>query len=391
MSSGHRPQARVAACLVWAAVTLALAAAFVLGAGSVIYVHDEAHGLKNGTSWQHAFVHLQAALAAATDGDEIWVTGDWYTPTSDGNREATFQLKSGVAVDGGFDGVETERDQREPSVHVTVLSGDIGTPTEFADNSYHVVTAAVGAVLDGFTIAHGNANGTAGPHDAGGGLYIPAAASMTAVDCVFWDNRGTHGAGVYVEGPTSPVFLSCHFRDNEATDGGGVYSSGALPRFEGCRFDRNEASLWGGGLFCTQSFILLANTVFFSNEADAGAGIHMRSGSRVTLLSCTLSRNLAAQGGSSLHIDGSQALVRNSIMAFDLGGTAKIVKANGATDDVRFSSVGLNYPGTGNTNFEPEFADWINGDLHLKSVVGRWNGMGWVIDFVHCPLIDRGD
>ena len=173
MSSGHRPQARVAVCLVWAAVTLAFAAAPVLGAGSVIYVRGQAHGLKNGTSWQHAFVHLQNALAAATDGDEIWVAGDWYTPTSDGNREATFQLKSGVAVYGGFDGVETERDQREPSVHVTVLSGDIGTPTAFADNSYHVVTAEGGSLIDGFTIAHGNADGAASPNDGGGGLYVP--------------------------------------------------------------------------------------------------------------------------------------------------------------------------------------------------------------------------
>jgi hypothetical protein len=85
------------------------------------------------------------------------------------DRTATFQLKEGVAVFGGFAGTETARDQRDPAANVTILSGDLNgdddnsnviynEPTR-ADNSYHVVTGADNATLDGFTITAGNANG----------------------------------------------------------------------------------------------------------------------------------------------------------------------------------------------------------------------------------------
>ncbi len=88
------------------------------------------------------------------------------------DRSATFQLKNGVAVYGGFAGTETARNQRNPAANVTILSGDIDnndsqtpiitdltTVTGNTTNSYHVVTGATGATLDGFTITAGNANG----------------------------------------------------------------------------------------------------------------------------------------------------------------------------------------------------------------------------------------
>ena len=87
-----------------------------------------------------------------------------------------------MAVYGGFAGTETARSQRNPAANVTILSGDIDnndsqTPiitdshvTGNTTNSYHVVTGATGATLDGFTITAGNANGTS-PNDSGGGMY----------------------------------------------------------------------------------------------------------------------------------------------------------------------------------------------------------------------------
>jgi hypothetical protein len=76
-------------------------------------------------------------------------------------RTATFQMKSGVALYGGFSGTETARNQRDWAANVTILSGDIGAEGDNSDNSYHVVTANntdASAVLDGFTISGGNAN-----------------------------------------------------------------------------------------------------------------------------------------------------------------------------------------------------------------------------------------
>ncbi|MEL7664284.1 MAG: right-handed parallel beta-helix repeat-containing protein [Methanosarcina mazei] len=42
-------------------------------------------------------------------------------------------------------------------------------------------------------------------------------------------------------------------------------------------------------------------------------------------------------------------------------------------------------------NTDPIFADPSNGDFHLKSEKGRWDGFKWVTDSITSPLIDSGD
>jgi len=97
---------------------------------------------------------LQTALTVAVSGYEIWAAVGTYKPTSDVNdRTATFQLKDGVALYGGFAGTETARSDRNPAARITILSGDLNgndnntieydEPTR-AENSYHVVTGATG-------------------------------------------------------------------------------------------------------------------------------------------------------------------------------------------------------------------------------------------------------
>ncbi|MCK4252133.1 right-handed parallel beta-helix repeat-containing protein [candidate division WOR-3 bacterium] len=47
--------------------------------------------------------------------------------------------------------------------------------------------------------------------------------------------------------------------------------------------------------------------------------------------------------------------------------------------------------GTGNIGEDPLFADTANGDFHLKSQYGRWDGVTWVYDDTTSPCIDAGD
>lgn len=113
---------------------------------------------------------LDTALTKAAYGDELWVAAGTYTPTIGVIRTATFQLKPGVALYGGFAGGETLRTQRNFTANVTILSGDLNgndnsnvrydEPTR-DENAYHVVTGSGvtnTAVLDGFTVTGGNAN-----------------------------------------------------------------------------------------------------------------------------------------------------------------------------------------------------------------------------------------
>ncbi|HEY3169483.1 MAG TPA: DUF1565 domain-containing protein, partial [Thermoanaerobaculia bacterium] len=177
--------------------TLAVAAAFLVAAGSsaagatTIYVRSTASGANNGTSWADAYTSLQTALTAATSGDEIWVAAGTYKPTDTADRTFNFALKNGVGVYGGFAGTETMLSQRNPAANVTILSGDIGTVGMATDNSYHVVTSGstvtATAILDGFTVTGGRADGGADPIDRGGGVYT-SVGSPTFVRCIFSGN-----------------------------------------------------------------------------------------------------------------------------------------------------------------------------------------------------------
>ncbi|NIV28739.1 MAG: hypothetical protein GWN58_04235, partial [Anaerolineae bacterium] len=113
--------------------------------------------------WENA-CNLQTALGQAEDGDEIWVAEGVYYPGSGSDpRTITFQLESGVEIYGGFDGTETQREERDWESHPTILSGDLDQDGILDDgNAYHVVSVSSASVdetsiLDGFTITGGNA------------------------------------------------------------------------------------------------------------------------------------------------------------------------------------------------------------------------------------------
>ena len=154
-----------------------------------LYVKPTATGTGDCSSWVDA-CGLQAALNLAEPGNEIWVAEGTYLPATTADRFATFQLKSGVEIFGGFPPTDGTLDNRDLSTHFSILSGDIGTPGDSTDNSYHVVTAngvTSTAILDGFTITAGNANGS-DPDDRGGGMYNTINSSPTLRNLKFTSN-----------------------------------------------------------------------------------------------------------------------------------------------------------------------------------------------------------
>lgn len=135
-----------------------------------IYVNAASEGPYDGKTWETAFSDLQNALSIAQPDTEIWVAASIYRPDrGTGACTASFQLKSGVRLLGGFTGTETSSYQRDPNTNETILSGDLkgDDGPGFAksdENSYHVITATRAEsdmVLDGVIITGGNANGPA--------------------------------------------------------------------------------------------------------------------------------------------------------------------------------------------------------------------------------------
>jgi len=303
-----------------AALALSVLAALVVQAAT-IYVDESAPGANNGSSWANAYTDLQTALAAASSGDEIWVAKGTYKPGT--VQTASFQLKNGVALYGGYPSGGGSRDWKN---NETILSGDlIGNDADWAnrsDNSYHVVIGSGTnntAVLDGFTVSSGCANGTY-PNERGGGMYN-SPGSPTVSNCTFSGNKANAGGGVQNES-SSPTVTNCTFSGNEAQVGGGMYNiAGSNPTVTNCTFSGNTA--WpgsepgGGGMYNDNSSPTVTNCTFSGNTGgDNGGGMCNFDNSSPTVTNCTFSGNTASGGsGGGIYNTGSNTTLKNTILA----------------------------------------------------------------------------
>ncbi len=262
------------------------------------------------TSWSTACALRYALNTVAVSGDQLWVAKGTHKPAA--ARAATFRLKSGVAVYGGFVGTETALRQRNWKANVTVLSGEIGA-VGIADNSYHVVTGSGvdrTAILDGFTITRGNANGaTFGPDSYGGGMYI-AGGNPTLRDLVFSSNSADYaGGGMYNSG--GPALTNLSFINNSAAIGGGMFQESRGATLTNTTFTSNSARNSGGGMY-NHSVIssTLSHVSFTENSAGYGGGIFSDVGSRPTLIDVAFSGNAATyDGGGVFNGSGSTPAV----------------------------------------------------------------------------------
>jgi hypothetical protein len=280
---------------VWMATGLVVLSVIASGGAAeaaVRYAKPAATGAGTCGSWDNACT-LQTALTGAVNGDEIWVMQGTHTPTTGTDRAATFQLRNGVAVYGGFDGLETARAERDPAANVVILSGDIGTVGDASDNCYHVVTGATGATLDGVTISGGNANGSS-PNNFGGGIYDDFC-SPTVTNVIFSGNTASDGGGMY-NYYSSPTLTNVTFRDNSVGFyggvGGGMYNNYSSPTLTNVTFSGNIAATAAGMYNINSSNPILTNVTFSSNSANGGGGgMYNNNYSSPTLTNVTFSGN----------------------------------------------------------------------------------------------------
>jgi predicted outer membrane repeat protein len=303
----------------------------VQGAASILYVKP--NGITTwpcGDTWANA-CDLQTALTHAVSGNELWLAAGTYTPSKTGDRSATFQLKNGVAVYGGFVGTETTRDQRSARVNVVTLSGDIGATGNASDNSYHVVTGATGATLEGVTITAGNAvDDGVFEHGNGGGMYNSS---------------------------SSPTLRDVHFKNNTAYYGGGMYNNNmSSPTLTNVTFSGNASSRYGGGMTnIGLSSPVMTNVTFSSNSAGLYGGAICNYHSNPILTNVTISGNWTSDfGGAMANWTDSAPKIRNSIIWGNSAPHSSYqIYDNTATTTVTYSVVQGGVSGTGNTSANP--------------------------------------
>jgi len=380
--------------LVALGLTLALLASVgqsSLADAAIIYVDADATGANDGTSWADAFTTLQPALDAAVAYDQIWVAAGIYLPTVEhggtGERYKSFQMKNGVEIYGGFDpstGI-TDWLDRDWVSNPTILSGDIGVLGNASDNSYHVfyhnfIELDYSAILNGFVITAGNANGDIYPHSHGGGMFNDIYNSSPMItNCTFVNNNANlYGGGMYNTNHSNPKLNDCTFVDNTAGfGGGGMANINSLPGLGDCTFHSNYA-VWGGGIYNSSSSPYLYNITFSENTASYGGGM-VNESSNPNLENVTFSGNFASDGGAMANYSSSPYLksctiADNSVADFGMGGgiynssgtpvlTFCILWGNtpdqiaGAEATVSFSDIQGGYAGIANIDADPLLGD----------------------------------
>lgn len=301
--------------------------------GDVLFVRASAPSGGDGRSWPGALRSLQEALLVAQADpavDQIWVSAGRYTPAGS-DRGASFTLRSGLAVYGGFAGTESSLDQRDPAVNPTVLSGDLRNDdgpgfARRGDNSRHVITATgvTGARLDGFTISGGNAD-FPGDDLTGGGAAHVQRSRITISACIFRDSiaggtapdLGGFGGALLIRGGEVSV-EHCRFEANRGMNGGALGIAGFEPdrtsidtvvSLADCDFVANfSPAQTGGAIWSTTGDPLLGGVVgrvtarrcrFIDNAAEYHGAWTDQNTPELLVEDCTFRGNRAVVHGGS--------------------------------------------------------------------------------------------
>lgn len=302
-----------------------------LPATRIRYVKPTATGTGDGSSWDNASGDLQKMIDELADNNvsqqagEVWVAAGTYKPQSQlisgMNYSASFRMRDGISVYGGFAGNETSKQERAKGTmpwdfkNVTVLEAAYyesklawtNSKWTVGSDSRHVVWFAPMSgesdftritTLDGVTVQGGYAQGNTGLDD-------------------FKTDRG---AGVYMDGANA-YLSNCIVRENYATgNGGGVYLKNG--RVQTSLIYNNNADADGGAVY-VENRGLVYRSMLTNNSALNGAGVYLYNGAEASsddpdhpeyliLSTCVVSNN-TVRGNGAVYCDKGGVLMQNTI------------------------------------------------------------------------------
>jgi hypothetical protein len=194
----------------------------------------------------------------------------------------------------------------------TVIRHDAGT----ADNRVITVGTNAVATISGVTITGGRVTTQPG----GGGVYVPAAASLVIVNSAIAGNTAGEGGGIFTQSSTSAglTLIGTTVSGNTATIGGGVSVDAGFPAGTTIRATLTNSTVSGnlatngrgvqGGGINTDGALTLTNTTVAANSVSNATG--------------TLEGAGIAQGAGVGSGTAPTATIRNSIIAGNTGAAA---------------------------------------------------------------------
>jgi len=217
------------------------------------------------------FNNIQAAVDAASNGDEIIVHPGTYTSTED---DVVDMLGKEIWL------------HSSAGAEVTIIDGEGVRRGILFENGETSNT-----IIEGFTIT----------------------------SCYTTDNEG-NGSGMYCRN-NSPTLINCIFSDNSSMNwGAGIYFENSESIVVNCQFINNYAERWGGGMFCESSNLTLTNCVFQGNISNVSAGgLHLHS-SEASVANCTFMNNYAYANGGGMFCFSSSPVLVNCSFDFNTSG-----------------------------------------------------------------------
>ena len=362
-----------------------------------LYVDAGNTGTVDGLSWNTAWTSLADALAFASmkcsNVSEIWVADGTYKPDAGGpsdgagNRYASFTMRSGLAVIGGFQGKsrpgggETAINQRVIAAggvasFPSILSGDINTIGVDTDNSYNVVTAygtGANAVLDGFTIERGY-------QDFDGGGMFAQDSAVTVRNCVFRNNRGGGGAAFTAYGG-APTLTNCSFYNNSTPGSGGAVASrgGAHVTLDGCNVHDCNATYGGAVAASFDSDLTVRNSVLENNTATSNSGaIDCYTRCTLAVENTTIRNNhglSSGAGGAIVHTDCDASFANCTFSGNTCQGTGGAVWIENSR--VTFTGCTIENNTAGDNDGGGGISAYTNSSLIVDTTTVRGNTAAW--------------
>ncbi|MFK5968636.1 MAG: choice-of-anchor D domain-containing protein [Candidatus Marithrix sp.] len=369
-------------------------------ATEILYVNNAATGYDSGLNWQDAFIDVQDALEAARNIcpniKQIWIAQGTYYPTTNNDRDVSFELVNGIKIYGGFAGHEAKLEQQNCTINLTTMSGDIGVKNDNSDNSQHVVTANGvdrNTLLNCLIIADGNAD------ECGGGMFNDHA-SPTLQYLLFENNHAIYGAGLCNINDSNPLIQISLFTNNRAgQEGGGIYNNassplmcnvfiekntgvvqgagianmnGSNPTMEQVHITENTSTFFGAGMLNDNSNPLITHSIISKNTANYGAGIANYNNSRPLIGHLILTDNNATQSAGAMLNKNSSPIISQSTIAFNKSGienlssfptisnsilwdTNPIINKENSTTTITYSIIKHGWEGKGNKSSDPLF------------------------------------
>jgi hypothetical protein len=242
-------------------------------------------------------------------------------------------------------------------------------------------------------------------------------ASVIVRPGVYCENIDFAGKRIEVSGldPQAPGTAAYPVIDGNGTGPVVTFSSGEDPNCLLMGFVITRGTDWqGGGIVCSASSPTIMNCLIVGNR---GAGLNAAAvcctDSNALFVNCTVADNYSGGAGGGFCLFNSDVTIANSILWGNRPG--EILRDDKSVPFVSYCDVAGGWPGTGNLTEDPLFARrgywadandpsaivqprdpgavWMDGDYHLVSQAGRWDGeiLTWVQDEVTSVCVDTGD